>query len=131
MSAIRSRGNATTEKRMIKILREYGIFGWRRQADLLGRPDFVFLDNRLAIFVDGCYWHGCPRCYRAPDDNANYWSEKVARNRARDQSVTRKLRLSGWRVLRFWEHSLRAEDTVAHRIMRALHERPHPIQGRR
>lgn len=120
MSAIRGHGNASTEKRMIRILRENGISGWRRNQKLPGSPDFAFRAERVALFVDGCFWHGCPRCYREPKQNTEFWREKIARNAARDKRVSRQLRRTGWSVLRFWEHALRDEDLVASRIKKAL-----------
>lgn len=70
------------------------------------RPDFVFPKLRLAVFVDGCFWHGCPLHATRPKQNAKFWREKIARNQARDCLVTRRLRALGWRVLRLWEHEL-------------------------
>lgn len=108
MSAIRSKGNRTTEQALRYRLVRAGIRGWvLHSADLPGRPDFVFRDRRLAVFVDGCYWHGCPKCYRPPESNASYWSEKLRRNKARDRKVNRLLRQDGWTVVRFWEHDVK------------------------
>src|SRR5437867_2278520 len=107
MASIRSWGNATTEVAFAALLRSARIAGWRRHSSLPGRPDFVFQQHRLAVFVDGCFWHGCPKCYRMPGDNRPYWSEKVAGNRRRDRRAATKIRALGWRVLRIWEHSLK------------------------
>jgi DNA mismatch endonuclease (patch repair protein) len=102
MSAIRSRGNRATELRLISIFRAHGITGWRRGSRLTGKPDFVFPQLRLAVFVDGCFWHGCPVHGTQPKQHAKFWREKLARNRARDPT----LRGLGWRVVRIWEHAL-------------------------
>jgi len=110
MASIRSKGNATTEHAFLQILREAKITGWRRHLDLPGKPDFVFRAKRLAVFVDGCFWHGCPKCYRMPSDNRQYWKNKVESNRRRDRRRVRELRALGWRVLRFWEHSLKSSQ---------------------
>jgi DNA mismatch endonuclease (patch repair protein) len=107
MSSIRSKGNATTELAFIKAMRVGKISGWRRHPKLPGRPDFVFRSQKLAVFIDGCFWHGCPRCYRLPDDNRSYWQAKINGNRQRDRLRGRQLRNLGWRVIRFWEHSLK------------------------
>jgi len=123
MSAIRSRGNASTEKRMVSIMREGRISGWRRHLDIPGRPDFAFPKEKVAVFVDGCFWHGCPRCYRAPRQNVSYWAGKVKRNRSRDNRNSKILRSIGWCVLHFWEHSLDNSDAVAERIRRAFARR--------
>lgn len=120
MSAIRGWGNASTEQRMARILRSHGLSGWRRHTNLPGSPDFSFQAERVVIFVDGCFWHGCPRCYREPKTNVEYWREKIARNVARDRRTARLLRRSGWKVLRFWEHTLNNEEAVAARVRRAL-----------
>ena len=116
MSRIRSKGNAKTELRLLAILRLGGITGWRRHVNLPGKPDFVFRQSRLAVFVDGCFWHGCPRCYRRPSSKRQYWDAKVSRNRARDRAVTRELRKAGWRVIRVWEHGLRDPIRCLRRI---------------
>ncbi len=70
------------------------------------KPDFVFPARKLAVFVDGCFWHGCPLHATQPKQNAEFWRTKIARNQARDRLVTRTLRRAGWRVLRLWEHEL-------------------------
>ena len=100
MSRIRGRGNQTTELALAKIFRHHGITGWRRHQKLFGMPDFLFRNARLAVFVDGCFWHGCPRCYRRPRSNKKFWDEKIARNKARDGRVNRERRRLGWRVIR-------------------------------
>lgn len=123
MARIRSSGNAETELRLIEILRKFKITGWRRNQRLPGRPDFIFPKERLVVFVDGCFWHGCPRCYRRPSSNQSYWDEKYSRNTARDRRVNRKLRALGWSVIRIWHHSLADEVSVARRISRHLSAR--------
>src|SRR5690348_5409533 len=102
MSRIRSRGNRETEQALASLLRKYRISGWRRHLSILGRPDFVFRSERLVVFVDGCFWHGCPNCYRPPKTRKPYWSEKIVRNRARDRRVSRILKQQGWIVMRIW-----------------------------
>jgi len=116
MAAIRSHGNKTTELRLVSILRAAGITGWRRHPSLLGHPDFIFRRQRLAVFVDGCFWHGCPRHCRMPRGNRQYWKSKIARNMARDRQVNRLLRSRGWRVLRIWGHALASPEKVASRM---------------
>src|SRR4051794_4274460 len=87
MSLIRSRGNKDTELALAKLLRKYRINGWRRNQSAFGKPDFVFRRARLAIFVDGCFWHGCPRCGHIPKTRRVYWRKKIIRNRNRDRAV--------------------------------------------
>ena len=125
MSLIRSRGNRATELRLIALMREHGITGWRRNASVFGKPDFVFRAAKLAVFVDGCFWHGCPRHATMPANNRAFWKAKLARNAQRDRAVSCALRASGWTVLRIWECALarsRAGRTMA-RITRALGSR--------
>ncbi|HUQ21186.1 MAG TPA: very short patch repair endonuclease [Gemmatimonadaceae bacterium] len=121
MSRIRSVGNATTELRFICLLRAAGISGWRRHAALQGRPDFVFRRERVAVFVDGCFWHFCPTCTKPPKSNLEYWSKKLRHNTQRDRLVTAILRREGWRVLRIWEHAIRRHpDRVVMRLRKQL-----------
>lgn len=120
MSKIRSKGNRTTELRLIEIFRGHKITGWRRNFTLPGKPDFVFPKARLCVFVDGCFWHGCPKCYRQPKSKKKFWHKKVTVNQARDKAVARELRRQGWRVVRFWECKLKHLDKVAKECLCAL-----------
>lgn len=122
MAAVRSHGNLSTELRLIAIFRAHDITGWRRHRPLFGKPDFVFPQHKLAIFVDGCFWHGCPIHGTRPKTNAAFWRRKISTNRTRDRLVTRALRARGWRVVRIWEHALmrRHERRLLARLHRAL-----------
>ena len=120
MAAIRPTGNKATEQRLASILRANGITGWRRHQPLPGRPDFVFRRERLAVFVDGCFWHGCVRHCRMPKTNVKYWVPKIAHNRRRDRKVNTLLRRKGWRVYRIWEHSLKRPQGVGSRLRAML-----------
>lgn len=120
MSRIRSRNNKSTELRLRSILRANKLNGWRRHQPLPGAPDFAFGSAKLAVFVDGCFWHGCPKCYKAPGKNAAFWAEKVAYNRRRDRHIARTLRSRDWSVIRIWEHSLKNPDAVVARIRLVL-----------
>ena len=122
MSLIRSRGNRATELRLMAIMRAHRITGWRRNWPLFGKPDFAFPQLKLAVFVDGCFWHGCPLHATSPKTNAAFWRKKLAANRTRDRFVTRTLRTLGWRVLRIWEHELvlKSESRLLARLRRAL-----------
>lgn len=124
MDAVLSRGNRETKQKLAKMLRLAGITGWRRHRPLLGHPDFAFRKQRLAIFVDGCFWHGCRWHCRMPQSNSEYWQRKLSRNAARDRSTTRLLRRSGWRVLRIWAHSLRSPEIILRRITSELSATP-------
>ncbi len=108
MAAIRSRDNATTEQRVVTQLRKARIGGWRRHIKTIGgTPDLVFPKAALALFIDGCYWHGCPRCGHVPKTNTDYWSAKLTRNTTRDRRNRATLRRAGYRVMRIWEHELK------------------------
>jgi len=120
MSRIRGHGNKDTEIAMIKLLRRHEITGWRRYQPLFGKPDFIFQKERLAIFVDGCFWHFCPKHGRNPNTNRDYWLPKLRRNQERDKAVKQNLSKAGWIVLRFWEHELLDETKVSRRINKAL-----------
>jgi DNA mismatch endonuclease (patch repair protein) len=118
MSRIRSRGNRDTELALIDLMRRHGITGWRRNQPVFGRPDFVFRTQRVAVFVDGCFWHGCPKHANLPVNNRAFWQKKLETNHARDRNVTRTLRAAGWRVVRIWEHDLTARR--AGRVVRRI-----------
>lgn len=120
MALIRSQGNKSTELKLASILRAVHITGWRRHQPLPGRPDFIFSRQRLAVFVDGCFWHGCRYHCRMPQDNCEYWKKKISRNAQRDRYINRVLHQAGWRVLRIWGHSLRDPKSVISRITSQL-----------
>lgn len=122
MSRIRGRGNKDTEVAMAKVFRANGITGWRRHFPILGKPDFAFPKLKLAVFVDGCFWHGCPEHATRPKGNSAFWAAKLDANKARDRKVNRELRAKGWKVLRIWEHELTKsrQGATAQRAMRAL-----------
>jgi len=104
MARVRSSGNRTTELRMIQLLKEHGVTGWRRASGLIGKPDFVWREQRVVLFVDGCFWHGhdCDRNLR-PAKNKKFWESKIKINHHRDRFVVNTLRSHGWHVVRLWE----------------------------
>ncbi|MBZ5572245.1 MAG: very short patch repair endonuclease [Acidobacteriia bacterium] len=118
MSRVRGRGNRATELALVSIFRRNRIVGWRRHAALFGKPDFAFGKVRLALFVDGCFWHGCPKHATQPRNNEAFWADKLTRNKARDRLVVRTLRSRGWRVLRIWHHELSVSNE--RRLLRRL-----------
>lgn len=108
MAAIKGRGNETTEQAMVHALRSKRITGWRRhQRKLPGTPDFVFIREKTVVFVDGCFWHGCKKCYVQPKTNSSFWKNKIEKNRSRDVRINRQLRRMGWHSIRVWEHRLK------------------------
>jgi len=123
MSRIKGKGNKDTELAMIKILRKHHLAGWRRNQVVLGKPDFIFLKQKVALFVDGCFWHGCPKHSSIPQNNREFWEKKLSGNTDRDKLVSRELRKVGWKVVRVWEHELSNSDRVVKRILAALQPR--------
>lgn len=121
MSRIRSVGNASTEVRVIHLIRTHGLHGWRRRFPIPGKPDLAYPAKRLAIFLDGCFWHGCERCSLRPKSNVEYWNAKIAGNIERDLQVNRELKANGWRVIRIWEHVLKERPNVALARIRATY----------
>ena len=121
MSRVRSRGNKVTELALIELLRAHHITGWRRHQAIFGKPDFVFRQRKLVVFVDGCFWHGCPTHATKPKDNRVFWQRKLFANQCRDELVTRTLRSKGWRVIRIWQCALKKRpQSCLRRILRAL-----------
>jgi len=112
MSRIRPNGNKETELALIALFREHGLKGWRRQQALFGKPDFVFRKNRIALFVDGCFWHGCPEHGTKPKTNTEFWAKKIQRNKDRDSLVDSTLSAAGWHVIRVWEHELKKRNSA-------------------
>ena len=108
MRAVKSTRNKSTELRFRAGIIKAGLRGWTVRPAMEYRPDFAFGSRRLAVFIDGCFWHGCPHCRKIPSNNSVYWSAKIARNKRRDRKAARALRAKGWRVIRFWEHQVRS-----------------------
>lgn len=124
MQAVKGKGTRL-EKRLFSMLAGMGLKGWKKNVDsIIGKPDVAFAGQRVAIFVDGCFWHGCPRCKRKlPKTNHSYWVRKIQRNMALAKSNNRRLRADGWTVIRIWEHEIgKATDTgnLRAKILRAI-----------
>lgn len=114
MRKIRSSKNKSTELRMVEIFKLNGITGWRRNYAVKGHPDFVFLKEKVAIFVDGCFWHGHDCRNTRPVDNQEYWQQKRAKNMKHDKEVTALFEKRGWQVLRIWECELKKDNLTLH-----------------
>lgn len=118
--AVKSGGNKTTERRFRALLIAAGIRGWKvRPKGLPGSPDFYFPEEKLVVFLDGCYWHACPRCGHVPSVNRPFWSEKLRRNVERDREKEQKLEAEGFGFIRFWEHELREKKAECLTRLRA------------
>lgn len=114
MGRVRSRGNRSTEKVFRSALVRAGICGWiLHPKEVFGTPDFYFSRAMLAVFVDGCFWHGCKKCGHIPKTRSSFWRAKFERNKARRTLVRARLNDAGIKVIRFWEHQLDAEPKKA------------------
>ena len=108
MASVKSRDAKSTELKFLSLLKERNIVGWRRNYPLIGKPDFAFSRLRIAVFIDGCFWHGCPKHCRMPSSNADYWNSKIEKNKIRDKKITKILKIKGWKVIRIWEHEIKS-----------------------
>ena len=110
MAKVRSRGNRSTEQRLRIALMRARLRSWKLNAKSLpGSPDIAFPQSKTAIFIDGCFWHGCLKCYRRPQTSQSYWDAKVQRNKTRDKRNRKILKQMGWQTIRIWEHQLKAD----------------------
>lgn len=124
MAQVRSQDTGL-EKRFRHLLDEAGISGYEcNPRTVPGCPDLVFSRAKVAVFVDSCFWHGCPRHVRRPGSNSEYWQQKIDRNVARDRRVRAQLRRAGWSVLTVWEHEMRRSPcNPVRRLARKLEAR--------
>ena len=111
MRSVKSSGNMSTEKKLIEYFNMQSIKGWKRNYKVIGHPDFVFLDKKIAIFVDGCFWHGHDCRNTRPSANADYWNQKRKRNKEHDKEITLRFTNRGWRVIRIWECELKKKNS--------------------
>ncbi len=126
MRAVKGKGTSL-EVRLFSMLAGMHLKGWRKNVTwLAGKPDVVFEKERLTIFIDGCFWHGCPRCHRKlPQTNREYWSRKINRNIVLAKATNRQLRNDGWLVIRIWEHEIRNSiiiEKIKLKIQQALNK---------
>jgi DNA mismatch endonuclease (patch repair protein) len=123
MAMIRAK-NTIPERKLRQLLRSNGIRGYRLHCNLPGKPDIVFLKNKIVIFIDGCFWHRCSQCFTVPATRREFWMKKIHGNVKRDRLVTNELKESGWFVIRLWEHEVkRAPAKCVRRIVTALMRR--------
>ena len=105
MSRVKCR-DTKPEIKLRKELHRHGLKGYRTRSNLYGKPDIIFTKYKLAIFVDGCFWHKCPVCFKRPSTRTDFWDKKIEKNTLRDKEVNKKLASDGWKILRFWEHEI-------------------------
>src|SRR5215208_1584689 len=101
--------DTSLEKRVRSVLWKAGLRYRKNVSKIPGKPDIVFTRKKLLVFIDSCFWHGCPQHLRAPKSNESYWKRKISRNRERDAFVTLTCSGMGWNVLRIWEHQLKED----------------------
>lgn len=116
----RIRGSDTKpEVRLRKALWDQGFRYTKNNKDIPGKPDLAFRGRKLVIFIDGCFWHRCPKHYNKPTSNAEFWEKKIQSNTARDKKVNQLLKAQGWAVIRIWEHDVRSDfDNVKNTIIK-------------
>jgi len=124
MRAVKGKGTSL-ERQLSAMLAGMGLSGWKKNVGVItGKPDVVFLQERVLIFIDGCFWHGCPHCNRKlPKTNREYWERKIKRTIERDKRNTKDLVENGWRVMRIWEHEMQnaaARSNIRSRIREAV-----------
>jgi DNA mismatch endonuclease, patch repair protein len=124
MQAVRGKGTRL-EKRLWAMLAGMRLKGWKKNvATITGKPDVVFSSQRVVVFIDGCFWHGCPHCQRKlPATNREYWERKIKRNAELAQIHDRQLEQGGWVVVRIWEHEMADRPLVRARIRHALRDK--------
>jgi DNA mismatch endonuclease (patch repair protein) len=116
MRQVKSSRNKSTELKLIAFFKENQLSGWRRNYKIFGKPDFVFINSKKALFVDGCFWHGHNCRNTKPKDNHDYWVNKIKRNKQRDEKVNQHLTLIGWKVVRLWECELKNPKKIMEKI---------------
>ena len=126
MRAVKSSGNKSTELKLIALFKNNGISGWRRNYPVKGHPDFVFLDRKIAIFVDGCFWHG-HSCRHWPKTNDEFWKKKLEWNAKHDIETTKRFQGRGWQVMRIWECELQRKkiQTTIKKVVEMLYRSNH------
>jgi DNA mismatch endonuclease (patch repair protein) len=125
MRKVRSKNNQSTELKLLRLFRDNNVTGWRRSYPVKGNPDFVFIKKKVAVFADGCFWHGHDCRNTRPKDNEEYWRAKRQRNMARDQKIRDLFKSRGWKVLRIWECELKKKNLpqTLRKITNAITER--------
>lgn len=128
MSRIKSSGNKSTEMRFRAALARAGVTGYTVQPKIEGRPDLAFLDEKVAVFLDGCFWHGCEDHYKPSRTNWRMWREKIRRNKERGQESLLKFVSQGWKVFRVWEHDIADAETLKGIILRVARAADTPTE---
>lgn len=121
MSKIRSKNTA------IELVLKKGLKGlyFRYHPKTYGNPDFGISKRKIAIFIDGCFWHKCPKCYIEPQSNKKYWLPKIQKNAERDKKINEHLKKEGWITIRIWEHEIKKNPSrfinkIRKRVMKLI-----------
>lgn len=122
MSQIKSR-NTKTELKLRKCARKNGFKNYKTKSRLPGKPDLYFPSQKIAVFIDGCFWHKCPKCFIKPKSNLDYWQKKIKNNMKRDKEINHALKKIGVRVLRFWEHEINKNTEQCFLKLRRVYEK--------
>jgi DNA mismatch endonuclease (patch repair protein) len=122
MSRIKSR-DTVIEKSFRRSLRKAGLQGYRTKAKIIGRPDIYFPSKKFAVFIDGCFWHKCPICYKKPKTNVEFWCNKIENNKKRDEKVNATLKKAGVKILRLWEHTIKKNPDLCLNKIRLLYDK--------
>jgi DNA mismatch endonuclease (patch repair protein) len=122
MGAIKSANNISTEQKFQKALIDAGITYFQVNAKLIGNPDISFPSYNVAVFLDGCFWHGCPKCGHIPKSNTSYWYTKIERNKERDINKRLALREQGLEVVQYWEHELKDDISSCVNLLKHIIE---------
>lgn len=121
MKASKPKGNKSTELKLIQIFKQLGVKGWRRNYRIAGSvPDFVFLKKRIAVFADGCFWHGHNCRNLTPKQNSKYWQAKFENNRIRDKQINERLERKGWKVIRIWECEIKKKSEEKLKMLKEI-----------
>lgn len=119
MSRVKSK-NTSLELKFRKMLFDKGLRGYRLNYKLLGKPDIVFTRYNVAIFLDGCFWHKCPKCFKHPSSNKEFWKTKILTNIRRDKKVNKELSLLKYKIIRFWQHEIKDNPEKCYRKVRTI-----------
>ena len=132
MQSVRSK-DSKIEIAFRKVLWQAGYRYRKNVNDYFGKPDIVLKKYRTVIFIDSCFWHGCPKHLRVPKSNVDYWSNKIKKNKQRDEAINREYKNSGWQVVRIWEHDIKTslEETMRKlaQILDSRHAEAEPKKG--
>ena len=107
MSRVRAK-NTAIERNFFNILKKARLNFKKHDNDMLGTPDVIFKRKKVVVFLDSCFWHGCRWHCRMPSTNRDYWTKKIARNKARDKDVAKQYKANGWKAIRIWEHEVQS-----------------------